>query len=191
VLAIPTESSYGLAVDPTQRRAVATVFRIKGRSEVESLPVVVADVDQALRMGADLDSSLAASLSALWPAPLSLVVPLRRSLAAAGQSRSLAIRVPAHAALRDLLRHLGSGLTATSANLSAAEPLTDPAAVATWLADEDAAVIDDGCLPGGLPSTLVDVRGASPRVLRRGRFPVEALANCLHGLPVGTRFGGE
>ena len=86
VLAIPTESSYGLAVDPTDPAAVASIRRIKGRAAAQPLPLVVADIAQARCLGADLTAPIVASLAALWPAPLTLVVPLFRPLAAAGGS---------------------------------------------------------------------------------------------------------
>jgi L-threonylcarbamoyladenylate synthase len=174
VLGIPSESSYALAADPADARGVAAIFRLKGRAPDQPLPVVVADVDQALALGVAADAPGLAIVAPLWPAPLSLVVPLRRPLPAAAGAGSIALRVPDHPRLVALLRRLGP-LTATSANRSGGEPLLDPAATAELLASCVARVIDDGILPGGEPATLVRWEGAGFRVLRSGRYPLERL----------------
>jgi tRNA A37 threonylcarbamoyladenosine synthetase subunit TsaC/SUA5/YrdC len=91
------------------------------------------------------------------------------------------VRVPEHAALRQLLGDLGHGLTATSANRSGGEPIVDPAEAAALLAGVDAVVVDGGILPGGPPSTLVAIEETGPVVLRSGRFPAERLYELLGG----------
>jgi L-threonylcarbamoyladenylate synthase len=189
VVAIPTESSYGLAVDPCNPEGVARVYRLKRRDAGKPLPVVAADVEQLIALGLRLRGEDLDPLVALWPAPLTLVVPLASSrgsgvdsptvvaIAAAAGGDTLAVRVPDHPRLRRLLAQVGP-VTATSANVSGAPPVLDPEAARSLLARlgaeaaRMALVIDDGTLPGGLPSTLVAPPG---KVLRRGRFPLEAL----------------
>ena len=182
VLAVPTESSYGLGVDPRNRTGVETIYRIKGREAGKALPVVVAGRGQLAGLGIDPDLPILIPLSACWPGPLTVVLPLAKTRpripAAAGQ-RTLAVRVPAHAELRGLLTALGHGLTATSANRSGEPPVLDPEAAADLLAGEDAIVVDGGRLPGGAPSTLVAIEESGPVVLRAGSFPVERLRECL------------
>ena len=97
---------------------MADVFARKGREARKPLPVVVADREQIERLGGRIDDPRLEALMRLWPAPLSLLVPLDRPLAAAPGVASLAVRIPAHAGLRRLLAELGGGLTATSANRS-------------------------------------------------------------------------
>lgn len=172
IVAIPTESSYGLAVDPTDRRAVEAVLRCKGRQEDRALPVVAGTVDDLVRLGARLDLPALAPVIAAWPAALTAVVPLTRPLAAALGRHSIAVRVPDHPALVSLLRRLGRVVTATSANRSGEAPLTTAAPVRRLLAGERALVIDDGELPGGAPSTIVEYRDGGLVVLRQGRYPV-------------------
>jgi L-threonylcarbamoyladenylate synthase len=176
VLGIPTESSYGLGVDPTDGRGVEAVFRAKGRAQDQALPVVLADLDQAWALGVDRAAPGLAAIAVLWPAALSIVVPLERPIAASAGEDTLAIRVPGHARLRELLRRIGP-LTATSANRSGEPPLLDPRATAAMLAEVPVAsrVVDDGTLTGGAPSTLVRWEGGGFRVLRSGRFPSERL----------------
>ena len=175
VLAIPTESSYGLGVDPRNPAGVETVYRIKGRERGKALPVVVADLAQLADLGIDPDLPILEPLSACWPGPLTVLLPLACPLPAAAGEPTLAVRIPGHDGLRRLLAELGHGLTATSANRSGGAPVLDPEAAARLLAGEDATVVDGGILPGGLPSTLVAIEEAGPVVLRSGRFPVERL----------------
>ncbi|HEX5719499.1 MAG TPA: L-threonylcarbamoyladenylate synthase [Thermoanaerobaculia bacterium] len=184
VLAIPTESSYGLGADPRNQKGVEAIYRIKGREPRKALPVVVADLEQLAGLGIDPDLSILKPLSACWPGPLTVVLPRKRPIsrseipAAAGEP-ALAVRIPGHEGLRSLLAALGHGLTATSANPSGGEPVLDPKGAADLLEGEDAMVVDGGVLPGGPPSTLVAIEEAGPVVLRTGKFPVERLREVL------------
>jgi L-threonylcarbamoyladenylate synthase len=183
VLAIPTESSYGLGADPRNPAGVEAIYRIKGREAGKALPVVVAGREQLAPLGVNLGAGsnlyIVERLFALWPAPLTVLLPISKPLPAAAGEDRLAVRVPEHAKLRELLAALGHGLTATSANRSGGEPILAPAAAAELLAGEDAMVVDGGVLPGGPPSTLVAIEGEGLAVLRTGRFPVERLKETL------------
>ena len=179
VLAIPTESSYGFGADPRNRIGVEAIYRIKGREPRKALPVVVAGPEQLADLGIDPDLSILIPLSACWPGPLTVVLPVARPLPASSGEAALAVRVPGHDGLRRLLGELGHGLTATSANRSGEAPVLDPAGVAELLAGEDAVVVDGGVLPGGPPSTLVAIEEGGPVVLRTGRFPVERLREAM------------
>ena len=175
VLAFPTESSYGLGVDPWNRTGVETIYRIKEREAGKALPVVIAGREQLAGLGIDPDLHIVETLLAFWPAPLTAVLPVARPLPASAGERTLAVRVPDHGRLRELLAALGHGLTATSANRSGEPPILEPAGVAELLAGEDAMVVDGGALPGGPPSTLVAIEKDGLVVLRKGRFPAERL----------------
>jgi L-threonylcarbamoyladenylate synthase len=176
VVAIPTESSYGLAVGPRNREAVAAVFRLKGRAAGEALPLVVANAGQARELGVDTDDPAFRLAERVWPAALSVVVPLAAPLAATAGLRSVALRIPAHRRLRTLLIRTGP-LTATSANRSGSAPLTEPAAVIELLAGTGGMLVDDGPLAGGPPSTLVRWRvdGGELEILREGAYASELL----------------
>ncbi len=171
VLAIPTESSYGLGVDPRDPRGVEAIYRLKGRERGKPLPIVAADIAQLLALGVDPGSAALAWAKPRWPAALTVVLPLAVPIAASAGALTIAARIPAHEKLRGLLGELGHALTATSANPSGEPPLTDSAAVRTWLADsgENFFVVDQGETPGGMPSTLVELRDGSVVVLRKGR----------------------
>ena len=188
VLAIPTESSYGLAADPRSERGVQAIYRLKGRDAGKPLPVVAADLDQVAALGVDLRAAGAGRLGVLWPGAITVVLPLAgapdAALPAAAGGDSIAVRVPGHPGLRRLLAELGRPLTATSANLSGEAPVLDPEAAAALLsgsprAGRDAAVIDGGRLPGGPPSTIVRLGGPGGggepagrlEILREGAAP--------------------
>jgi L-threonylcarbamoyladenylate synthase len=187
LLAIPTESSYGLGADPGNSRGVAAVYRLKGRAADKPLPVVIADLHQLPGLGIAPDLPILRRISPGWPGPLSVLLPLSRPLPASAGGLTLAVRIPGHARLRGLLAALDLPLTATSANRSGGEPLVDPAGLADLLAGEDAMVIDDGVLPGGPPSTLVEATEAGLEVVREGSFAGERLAALL---APGGRFDG-
>ncbi len=175
ILAIPTESSYGLAVDPRHARGVEAIYALKHRAPRAALPVVAHSGSALAALGVDVTSPAARRFFALGPAPLTAVLPIARPLPASAGEASLAVRIPADARLRALLAELGP-LTATSANLSGEPPIVDPAALQGLLAGEDAWIVDGGTLPGGAPSTLIDLR-QTPRILRPGAFPAaQALA---------------
>jgi L-threonylcarbamoyladenylate synthase len=175
VLAVPTESSYGLAADPRSAEGIGTVFRLKGRDAGKALPLVAADLKQIAALGADPDgpelARLARVAGRIWPGPLTVVLPVSGELPAAAPDGTVAVRIPAHAGLRTLLAELGRPLTATSANRSGEPPVLDPEVAARLLAGADAAVVDGGRLPGGPPSTVVRLVPGGVEVLREGAVP--------------------
>jgi len=175
VVAIPTESSYALAVDPKSASGVAAVGDIKKRSQPKPLPVVVGGLSQLASIGVTLPIEGLYGLEKAWPGALSILLPCVESIPAAAGTGHLAVRIPGHEALRELLLVLDWGLTATSANRAGEEPILDPAQLVPLLSGRDAIIVDGGVLPGGPPSTLVKIDGHVGRVLRFGRIPVARL----------------
>lgn len=180
VVAIPTESSYGLAVDPRNPAGVEAVYRVKERERGKPLLVVVADMDQLIDLvgpGALADCGEALEV---WPAPLTVLVGIASGydVPAAAGAPDLAVRIPARPDLREWIRRLGP-LTATSANRSGEPPILEPDHLPELLAacDAPSAVVDAGVLPGGPPSTLADLRSGRRRVLRRGAVALRNLAD--------------
>jgi len=175
ILAIPTESSYGLAVDPRSTVGVETIYRVKARERGKPLPVVAADLAQLAALGIDLEDDAIRRAARVWPAALTVVASIAEPLPASAGDSTLAVRIPDHAELRVLLTAVGTALTATSANLSGEPPLLDPRELSSLLAAEDAIIIEGGVLLGGPPSTLATWTGTSWTVLREGRFPISSL----------------
>jgi L-threonylcarbamoyladenylate synthase len=168
VVAIPTETFYGLAVDPEDALAVRRVYDLKGRPGEKALPVVGGSLAQLASLVV-FPAPWAQRLRAAWPGPLTVVVPARRRIAAG--DATLAVRVPGHTLLRRLLASVGP-LTATSANRSGHPPTTDPREVTEVFAGGVALLLDGGRTPGGAPSTVLDLTGSAPRVLRAGGWKV-------------------
>lgn len=169
VVAIPTETFYGLAADTTSEAAVARIFEIKGRPATMALPLVGASLEQVSETLGPLDQRTLKAATRFWPGPLSLVV-----------NGNVAVRVPDHAFVRALCARVGRLLTATSANKTGEPAATDAATVERTLGDLVDLVIDGGTTPGGLPSTIADLRGPAPRLIRDGAFPWPRILEALH-----------
>jgi L-threonylcarbamoyladenylate synthase len=166
VVAVPTETFYGLAVDPHDREALSRIYRAKNRASDKALSVVGASLGQ-LEALVEIREPWRARLDAVWPAPLTVVLPARRALS--GAAATLAVRVPAHDLLRRLLFRVGP-LTATSANVSGGTPTVDPAEVERVLGARLDLLLDGGRTPGGSPSTLLDCTVEPPIMLREGEW---------------------
>lgn len=169
IAAVPTETFYGLAADPRSDRGVAQIFRAKGRDDGKPLPVIVAGEAQLTALGIEVAPEALARWLTIWPAPLTVVLPLARPIAASRGGRTLGVRVPAASATRRLLEAAGP-MTATSANRSGGPPCDDPDAVEALFEGELDLLVDGGRTPGGEPSTVVDATFDPPRVLRAGAF---------------------
>jgi L-threonylcarbamoyladenylate synthase len=167
VLAIPTETHYGLAADPSSESGVGRIFAAKGRDDGKPLPVLFGSRNQLAGLGIDAADERVTRYLHIWPAALTVVLPVRASLPASRGSPTLGVRLPASAPLRDLLVALGP-LTGTSANRSGEPPLDDPASVERAFAGSIDLLVDGGTTPGGPSSTVLDATREPPVVLRAG-----------------------
>ncbi|ARC36359.1 threonylcarbamoyl-AMP synthase [Paracoccus yeei] len=191
LVAMPTETVYGLAGDARDGRAVARIYEAKGRPSFNPLIVHLPDLGAAERI-AVLDDAARDLADAFWPGALTLVLPLRPGsgiapLVTAGLD-TVAIRVPAHPVAQALLRRFGGPLAAPSANPSGRISATTAAHVAdpvTGLGGRIAAVLDAGACPVGVESTIIGWQDGRPVLLRPGGLPAEAIAAALGG-PVAT-----
>ena len=182
LVALPTETVYGLGADATDPEAVAAIYAAKGRPRFNPLIAHVASLEAALAQGV-FDAAALRLAAAFWPGPLTLVVPVAPTgtvcdLARAGLD-SVALRVPAHAVARDLLAATGRPVAAPSANRSGR---VSPTAASHVLADLDHridAVLDGGECPVGVESSVVACLGGRPQLLRPGGDTRTALAKVL------------
>jgi L-threonylcarbamoyladenylate synthase len=189
VVALPTDTLYGLAADPFNREAVARIFEVKERAPDHPLPLIAADVEQvAAHLGAL--TPLAREIAAhFWPGPLTLVVaaPHRLAREVASGLGTVGVRVPANDVARAVCAGCGRPVTATSANRSGDAPTSDPDAVERTLGDRIDFLLDTGATPGGAPSTIVDVTLAPPRLVRAGAIPWEEIQRWLDTRPSDRR----
>jgi L-threonylcarbamoyladenylate synthase len=194
LVAFPTETVYGLGARARDPRAVAGVFRAKGRPADHPLIVHVASVGE-LDAWADPVPEAARRLARrTWPGPLTLV--LRRAPgvpdAVTGGQPTVALRAPAHPVARELLRTLGEGVAAPSANRFGRISPTTAAHVAAEFPDLELTILDGGPCEVGLESTILDLSGAVPRLLRPGAVSADELASILERpVAVGGPAAGE
>jgi L-threonylcarbamoyladenylate synthase len=189
LVAMPTETVYGLAGDATRARAVAAIYAAKGRPAFNPLIAHVLDSEAAARE-AILDAHARALAQAFWPGPLTLVAPVARQsrvseLARAGLD-SVALRAPSHPVARALIAAAGVPLAAPSANQSGR---VSPTSAAHVLADLDGRIdliLDAGPSTFGVESTIIACLDGAPRLLRHGAIPREAIEAVL-GFPVDAR----
>lgn len=186
VAAIPTETVYGLAADAANAEAVARIYAAKGRPAFNPLIVHVADRAMADRYA--LIPPLAEKLvDAFWPGPLTLVLPLRANapvstLVTAGLP-TIALRMPAHPAMQAVVRGLGRGVAAPSANASGGLSPTRAAHVLASLGGRVPLVLDGGPCAAGIESSIVALLPQGARLLREGAIPREAIAAVM-GAPL-------
>ena len=181
IVAVPTDTLYGLAADPFSTDAVARVFAAKGRAAERALALIAADIAQIEDRLGPLSPEARRLADAFWPGPLTLLVPRPATMpdAVTGGLAQVGVRVPAHAVARGLCRVSARPLTATSANPSGAPAPADPGDVARTLNESVALLLDAGPAPGGPPSTIVDVSGGTVRLVRPGAVSWDEVQACL------------
>jgi L-threonylcarbamoyladenylate synthase len=175
VVGFPTDTVYGLAALASDERAVRRVFEIKGRPLAQPLILMVPEVAQVQDL-AEVGERERAYMDRWWPGPLTLVLRARPHLRpplVPADRRTVGVRIPDHADALALLREVGAPLATTSANQSGL-PEAMTASEAARLGGLTA-VLDGGRAPGGVPSTLLDLSGPEPRILREGPIPAKQL----------------
>lgn len=178
LVALPTETVYGLAADARNGIAVAAIYAAKARPNFNPLIVHVASLDEAKKY-ADFNETALALAAAFWPGPLSMVLPLRTDaglseLVTAGLD-TVAIRVPAHPVAHALLERFGGPLAAPSANISGQVSPTTAGHVHEELAGDIHAILDGGASQVGLESTIVMPRTDAVVLMRAGGISLEQL----------------
>jgi len=182
VVAIPTDTLYGLAVDPFSADAVARLFEVKGRAADQALPLIAADLEQAaLRIGA-LTAVGRLLAERYWPGPLTLLLAAPRALPRAVHAGTgkVGVRVPRDDVARAICRAARGPVTATSANVSGEPPTADPEEVERRLGSRIDLLIDTGAAPGGAPSTIVGATVEPPALVRAGALSWDEIQAWLH-----------
>jgi L-threonylcarbamoyladenylate synthase len=187
VIAIPTDTVYGIAVALDTRGGIEQLYAAKRRPPDKAIALLVTDVDQAAEIG-ELSDAARALAGAFWPGGLTLVVPRRADrplpaaltggLLAPGEIATVWLRVPGHATPRALAAALGP-LPTTSANRSGEPEARDADEIEAVLGDAVDLILDGGTSSGGLASTAVDLSGGDVRILRHGVVPEAAVRRTL------------
>ncbi len=191
LVALPTETVYGLGGDARDDHAVARIFAAKDRPRFNPLIVHVASVEDARRY-VEWSETADRLAQAFWPGPLTLVLPLRAdcglSPLVTGGLASVAVRMPAHPVARTLLATFDGPIAAPSANPSGRISPTTAAHVAAGLGGRIDAILDGGACAVGVESTIIGLTGA-PTMLRQGGLPQEMIEAAL-GHPLASHEAG-
>lgn len=181
LVAIPTETVYGLAADASNPEAVRRVFAVKGRPANHPLIVHIAGAELLAEWAATIPPSAAVLADACWPGPLTLLVPRGSRVIdeVTGGLSTVGVRVPAHPLTLQLLVEFGGGLAAPSANRFGRVSPTTAAHVRADLGDDVDFVLDGGPCPVGVESTIVDCTVDPPQVLRPGGISGDEVASLL------------
>ena len=187
LVALPTDTLYGLGAHPFIDSAVRRLYDAKGRPDSKPVPLLLSSPDDLTLVSNQTDGLTHALAAAFWPGALTLVVRCRPDIPslANGWGATVAVRVPDHTVPRELCARLGAPLTGTSANLGGGPNPITAQDVESQLGDKIDLIIDRGPCPGALPSTIVDVSGDSPAILRQGvisRMAIEEIC----GLPIAS-----
>jgi L-threonylcarbamoyladenylate synthase len=181
VIAMPTDTVFGLACDPASADAVERIYAIKQRPPGLELTLLSASIDE-IEEAVELNAAARAMAEAYWPGALSIICALRtRRWAIPRMGSTLSVRVPDHPIALELLRRAGP-LATTSANRHGQPAATTAADVVAALGGEVDAVVEGGRC-GGLASTIIDCTSITPHVLREGPIPAAALRSLLGGFP--------
>lgn len=180
---IPTDTLYGLGSNALDAMAVGRIFDIKHRSYVKALPMLVRDLSWAREL-AYMTQEQEQLIEQFWPGKVTFVLPRRPIVPAVmcGGGQTVGVRAPDHPFVQALLRHLGYPIAGTSANVSGSEPTSDASVIAAEFAKtapQPDLILDAGVLPDSLPSTVVDLTGRVPRILRQGAVRADKILALL------------
>jgi len=181
VVAYPTDTVYGLAVDALRPAAIARLYAVKGRPESQALPVIIGALEQLTLVVATVPVMAARLMAAFWPGPLTLLLPPHRRIPAAllGASDRIGVRWPSSTLSQRLAVELGGAITASSANRSGAPAALTAAEVMTQLAPGIDLVLDAGAVTSPVVSTIVDVTVEPACLYRPGKIAQQAIEAVL------------
>ena len=181
VVAIPTDTFYGLAADPFNLAAVDEIYRVKGRPETRALPILVRSLEQAMQLAREVPQNFLKLAQEFWPGALTLVVDAatKLPLKVTANTGKVALRWPKSEVARELIAEFEGPITGTSANISGFPSCANAAQVMKQLGSRLPLVLDGGDTGGTMGSTIIEVRGGSWRVVREGAIPVADIEKAL------------
>ncbi len=184
LVALPTDTFYGLAVDPVNLRAVDRIYDVKDRARHKPLSLLIADLAQAYALARNCGSAFDRLAERFWPGPLTIIVKAgsKLPLRVTANTGNVALRVPEAAIARAVVERLGRPITATSANLSGHPECTSALQVFDQLGDMLPLIVDGGPTARTIATTIVDLSGEDGEwsILRQGAIPTHEIALCLH-----------
>lgn len=181
VIAFPTETFYGLAADAFNEQALRRIYEIKGREEGKPLLLLLAEKSWVVPLVKTIPPLAQKLMDKFWPGPLTLVFEAQSHLSPliTGNTGKVGLRISSNSLTQKLVQALGKPITGTSANLSGKPSLSMAEEVIYDLGNKVDAVLDGGKTAGGLGSTVLDISGSSPLIIREGAIPFNILAPFL------------
>ena len=183
VVAIPTDTFYGLSADPFNLYAVERVFLLKGRPETRALPILVNSIEQAITLVRDVPDAFLQLAHKFWPGPLTLVIEAthRLPLKVTGNTARVALRWADSRVVTAVIEAVGGPVTGTSANLSSHPSCTNPEQIVEQLGNRLPLILDAGDTGGTLASTIVGIDGDHWTIIREGAVPDAEIYKALGG----------
>jgi L-threonylcarbamoyladenylate synthase len=180
VIALPTDTVYGVAADGLNARAIEKLYDVKERPHDKAIPLLLADPDNLEQVALDAPDAARVLAAKFWPGALTLVIHARNNLPAVlrADGDSVAVRTPNHPVPRDLARALGHPLAATSANISGGRDPSTAQEVLAQLSGRLPLILDGGKV-GGIPSTVVDFSVFPPCLMRQGALSLQDIERAL------------
>lgn len=183
VVGMPTDTFYGLAVDPVNLRAVERIYEIKSRLKHKPLSLLVSNLAQAYQLAREIGTCFDILAERFWPGPLTVIVKAssRLPLRSTANTGNVAVRIPEAAIPRAVVAELGMPITATAANLAGLPECTYAACVRDQIGDRIPVIVDGGPTGRSVPTTIVDLSGPDGtwQILREGAIPTHAIALAL------------
>jgi len=180
IAAYPTETFYGLGARFDRADAVDRIYALKHRPPDKALPVIIADREQLSLLAASVPPPAGILIDRFWPGPLTLILPALPGLTdGIVHEQKIAVRIPGPSFAFDLVRAAGFPITSTSANPSGQLPASTPEMIREYFPHGIDLLIDGGAAASPLPSTIVDLCGDSPRIIREGAISPALLFSAL------------
>jgi tRNA threonylcarbamoyl adenosine modification protein (Sua5/YciO/YrdC/YwlC family) len=182
MVGLPTDTFYGLAVDPVNLNAVESIYELKRRARNKPLSLMIDDMAQAYELSRDLDGRFDALAEKFWPGPLTLIVKAgtKLPLRVTANTGNVALRVPAAEIPRAVVRRFGRPITATSANLQNQAECTDAISLEAQLGHMLPMIVDGGISGQDIPTTIIDLTcDTGWEVIREGAIPTHRIALAL------------
>lgn len=181
IVAFPTETYYGLAVDPECPSAVEALFKVKRRCPDKALLVLIEKREQLLSLVEHIPAEFQRLMDKYWPGPLTLVFPAQKRFHGllTGNSGNIGVRISSHPVASELVRKMGKPLTATSANISGHLPASTAEEVEDIFSDSLSYILDGGRTSAGLCSTVLAFDEGQYTLLRQGEIDVSTDLRCL------------
>lgn len=183
IVAYPTETSYGLAVDTENDQAIKSLYALKKRDKAKAISLLIPDLKYLSKLVSSCPAPYETLIQSFWPGPLTLIFPALDAVSKklTAKDKTIAIRISSHPVAEKLCVSFGRPITATSANISGEQAIVTATEIKLLLGDEIACLLDGGKSPGGKGSTIIRCMNSQKKcqIIRDGAISREAISNVL------------